>query len=425
MKSYNFKYFVVLLIVFLISANLAWLNPRNNDPDKPRLYKTHNTIPLFWQYNLDSGIEILTTAYFPKIFEKDNTRIDRPTYPALANFLGKTIGLILKPLIKLNELEKAGIGYITLKILIYSLSIILARKILLNYFDEKTTFLAIFFTYAHNFSIFNLTSFSTTDAQFTTPIFILFIFIYLIKNYSISKNILFSIIVGILMLAKSNYAIYLSIIIFLFYKKEWSIIFISIFAHLVPIFLYLSFIKYLNYDFQIIGATEYDQGTWLYEDLKDRNFYNIVNTAFLGLGEFFIKIIISYKIVIIIFFIFGFILKCLKNKIKKNYLVFIGIFIFCTYFQMFVATRYNAYMTYDISIIVYAFAAFGIYQIIDKFENNNIKKFFVPIIMAFYLIYNVAIFIQYPWVHPYNQVAKTPEALNTHLSKYDNITIKD
>ena len=92
---------------------------------------------------------------------------------------------------------------------------------------------------------------------------------------------------------------------------------------------------------------------------------------------------------------------------------------------MFVATRYNAYMTYDISIIVYAFVAFGIYQIIDKFENNNIKKFFVPIIMAFYLIYNVVIMIQYPWVHPYNQVAKTPEALNAHLSKYDNITIED
>ena len=424
MKSYNFKYFVVLLIVFLISANLAWLNPRNNDPDYPRLYKTHNIIPLFWQYNLDSGIEILTTAYFPKIFKKDNTRIDRPTYPALANFLGKTIGLILKPLIKLNELEKAGIGYITLKILIYSLSIILARKILLNYFDEKTTFLAIFFTYAHNFSIFNLTSFSTTDAQFTTPIFILFIFIYLIKNYSISKNILFSIIVGILMLAKSNYAIYLSIIIFLFYKKEWSIIFISIFAHLVPIFLYLSFIKYLNYDFQIIGATEYDQGTWLYEDLKNLNFYNIFNTAYLLLGEFFIKILFAYRLVII-FSILGFLLMYLKNKIKTDYLVFIGIFIFCTYFQMFVASRYTAYMTYDIAIIVYAFAAFGIYQIIDKFKNYNVKKFSIPIIMVFYLIFNVVIMIQYPWVHPYNQVAKTPEALNAHLSKYDNITIED
>ena len=115
----------------------------------------------------------------------------------------------------------------------------------------------------------------------------------------------------------------------------------------------------------------------------------------------------------------------LKNKIKTDYLVFIGIFIFCTYFQMFVASRYTGYMTYDIAIIVYAFAAFGIYQIIDKFKNYNVKKFSIPIIMVFYLIFNVVIMIQYPWVHPYNQVAKTPEALNAHLSKYDNITIED
>jgi hypothetical protein len=70
--------------------------------------KTHNTIPLFWQYNLDSGVEILTAAYFPKIFEVNNTRIDRPTYPAIANFFGKIIGLVLKPFVDLNKLEKSG-----------------------------------------------------------------------------------------------------------------------------------------------------------------------------------------------------------------------------------------------------------------------------------------------------------------------------
>ena len=425
MLKINFKYFAILILVFLISANLAWLNPTDNNPDKPRLYKTHSSIPLFWQYNLDSGIEILTAAYFPKIFETDNTRIDRPTYPALANLFGRTISIILKPFVELNKLERAGIGYIILKILIYSLSIILARKILLNFFDEKTTFLTIFFIYTKSFSIFFLTAFHTTDLQFITPIFILFMFIYLIKNYSISKNILFSILVGILMLGKSNYAIYLSIIIFLLYKKEWSIIFISVLAHLVPIFLYLSFIKYFNYDFQVVGATEFNQGTWLYEDLKNKNFYSIFNTAFLGLGEFIIRIFSSYKLLIIIFSVIGFLFKYLKHKIKTDYLVFIVIFFFCTYFQMFVADRYNAYMTSDISIIIYAFSAFGIYQIIDKLKNYNIKKFSIPCIMVLYLVFNLSHFVHLPWVHPYDQVSKKTEVLNSKLSKLDDIIIKD
>ena len=122
-ENKNFKYLLLLVLVFLISANIAWLNPTNNDPEKPRLYKTHNKIPLFWQYNLDSGVEILTAAYFPKIYEVNKTRIDRPTYPALANFFGKITSLTLKPFINLNKLERAGIGYIILKVIIYSLSL--------------------------------------------------------------------------------------------------------------------------------------------------------------------------------------------------------------------------------------------------------------------------------------------------------------
>ena len=161
MRTNNFKYFGILVIVFLISANIAWLNPTGNDPENPRLYKTHNKIPLFWQYNLDSGIEILTAAYFPKIFEINTTRIDRPTYPAVANSLGKLVSVLLKPFITLNNLERAGIGYIILKILIYSLSLILLKKFLTQYFDEKTTYLAIFFIYVNYHSIFYFTTFHT------------------------------------------------------------------------------------------------------------------------------------------------------------------------------------------------------------------------------------------------------------------------
>ena len=178
MSSKNLKYFVMLFLVFIISANKAWLNPTNNDPNRPILYKTHNTIPLFWQYNLDSGVEILTAAYFPKIFEVNNTRIDRPTYPAIANFFGKIIGLVLKPFVDLNKLEKAGIGYLVMKILVFSISMFLVRKLLLNHFNEKITFLATYFIYASAFSISYFTTFHTTELQFITPIIILSIFIY-------------------------------------------------------------------------------------------------------------------------------------------------------------------------------------------------------------------------------------------------------
>ena len=46
---------LILVIVFIISSNIAWLNPA---PGKES-YRPHNDIPLLWQYNYDSGIEIL------------------------------------------------------------------------------------------------------------------------------------------------------------------------------------------------------------------------------------------------------------------------------------------------------------------------------------------------------------------------------
>ena len=424
MKSKNLKYFYILLVAFVISANIAWLNPTPNDPEKPRLYKTHNKIPLFWQYNLDAGIEILTAAYFPKIFEVNNIRIDRPTYPATANIFGKTMGFVLKPFIDLNSLEKAGIGYLILKILVYSSSIILARKILLLYFDEITIFLALYFTYANAFSIFYFTAFHTTELQFITPIFVLSMFLYLVKNYSVTKNILFSMMVGVLMLAKPNYAVYLSIILFLCYKQKWFEIFVSIISHLVPILTYLIIIKYLNYDLQVTGATDYDQGVWLYKDFLEGNFYNIFYLFFFQLVEFFIKIFSGYRLVIV-FALIGFIFKYLKNEIKKDYLIFLGIFIFCTYFQMFVALRFSEYMNKDLSIIIHAFAAYGVYQILEKMSNIKLKKFIVPIIIFFYLFFEVIRFVHLPWVHPYDQVAKKAEVLNNKLNKLDDIIIED
>ena len=135
--------------------------------------------------------------------------------------------------------------------------------------------------------------------------------------------------------------------------------------------IYLSIIKYLKYDLQVTGATDYDQGVWLYKDFVEGNFYIILQTFYFQLGEFFIKIFSGYKL-LFFFAIFGFIFKYSKNEINRDHLIFLGIFIFCTYFQMFVALRFSEYMNKDLSIIIHAFAAYGIYQILEKM--SNIKK---------------------------------------------------
>ena len=415
----NYRKSLILLgVIFIISANLAWLNPQDTNPKIPRLYKTHQTIPLFWQYNLDSGVEILTAAYFPKIFEVNNTRIDRPVYPIIANIFGKTIGMIASPFINLNKLEKAGIGYLLLKILIFSSSVILMNKIISKYFDNKISYLSIFFTYASPFAIFYITAFHTSELQFITPIFIIYLFTILKDKYSVSKNIVFSILIGILMLAKPNYAVYLTLIFFLIYKKKWVEIFISFFSHLIPIILYLIYINLMNFEFQITGAKDYDQGIWIYNDIKNGNIFEIIKLFIFSFTKFFMSILYNYKI-IFLFAIAGILIKSFKKNIKIDHYVFLFLFVFCTYLQMFVADRYNNYMSYDFAIALNSFAAYGVYELIKSIERFNFRGLFIPVIMALYLTVNIASFIHLPWVHPYNQISKDSNVLNNKLNKLD------
>ena len=169
---------IIILITFLISANIAWLNPA---PDKES-YQPNSKIPLFWQYNYDSGIEILTAAYFPKIFYKDSTRIDRPTYPILANLLGKFSCLTICPFYNLSELEKAGIGYILLKLFIFILALFLINELQINYLNNKEIYLSNFLIFFSIISIGNISLFHTIELQFITPIIVLFFFLYFNKK---------------------------------------------------------------------------------------------------------------------------------------------------------------------------------------------------------------------------------------------------
>ena len=108
----------------------------------------------------------------------------------------------------------------------------------LNQNEILLTNLLIFFSII---SIGNIAAFHTIELQFITPIIITFLFINITKKYSTTKNFLFSIIVGILMLGKPNYAIYLSILVFSIMNKKIIETIISFICHLIR-YLYIIYI---------------------------------------------------------------------------------------------------------------------------------------------------------------------------------------
>lgn len=103
--KFHKKLFLIPVLLFIIGANYAWLNPH----PEYQVYKTLD-FPFFWQFNPDAGVEIISAAYFPDAFKMYKDRINRPTYPLLVNSIATFIKLIIKPFYNVSSLEAAGGG---------------------------------------------------------------------------------------------------------------------------------------------------------------------------------------------------------------------------------------------------------------------------------------------------------------------------
>ena len=427
----NLIIFFIILYVFIVSSNIAWLNPKpeltqDYYPDDysraPGIYKINEKIPLFWQYSADSGVEILTATYFPLIFNTYKTRIDRPTYPIIINILGKTIGTIAKPFKVLSPLEKTGIAYILFKFFVYLSSSYLMYNILNRFISNKNiSLLAVLITYTHPHSIFYATTFHTSELQFITPIITIYFFLNLKENYSNKNNIFYSIIFGCLMLAKQNYAVYLAIAFLSIYHKHWKEIFISFAAHLIPLLIYIYYLNSIGFEYFNYGMqSEYGQLTWIFNELPKRSFIGIIDSIFFVINHFIISLARHYSIWIFLFTI-SLVIAFTNKNINKNIFIFILLFIFINFIQCFVAKRYLPYMTSDISIIIYPFVSIIIYEMLSCLRNinlRNVAKYSIVFIIFITSITSNAHFLD--WVHPYDQKSRNTEILSERLHMIEN-----
>ena len=208
----NKKIILFIILVFFISANIAWLNPR---PDFAA-YAFFQKIPIFWQYNTDASTEILSATYFPYYFLENNIRLERPGYSIIIGSISEFFQLFLN----ISDLKSTAIVFIIFKFTIYITTGLLFFKFAKKFFNEKICLIGILLFFSQKYSIMNATSFHTTELSILSPVLILSFFLITIQNYSVKKNFIFSIIVGFLMMCKPNYATYLSILIFVLLKRN-------------------------------------------------------------------------------------------------------------------------------------------------------------------------------------------------------------
>ena len=386
----NIINFLIILIVFTISSNIAWLNPR---PDF-HVYRTIEFIPLFWQYNVDSPMELLSAAFFPEYFIENPIRMSRPGYPIIVNLISKILYYALSPFISLNYLYYVGAGYLIFKFILYFLSITLLTKLLLNFFNFKHVILINILVFFHYHSIFYATTFHTSELSFITPLIFLTLFFIIKENYSIYKNICFSLIVGILILCKPNYACYLAILVYSFINRYYLQSILSFIIHLLPIFTYLLYLNYVNIEFYHYGIEGAGFLGWFVQAAK-LGPLNLFNELILSILKYFINLF-QYFHFFTICFILGLFYIFPRNK---KIIIFLAIFVFFTWLQIFSTNRWGGYMVADLTVPI---ISLSVLYLINKISILEKPKTLI-IICILYLFINITSFINLPWISPYNQ----------------------
>ena len=415
-----------VLLVFLVSANIAWLNPW---PDKES-FRGIDSVPFMWQYNKAAGVEILSGAFFPGTFRTYTDRINRPTYPLAVNLLGRIIGFAVSPVVDLSPLERAGAGYVILKLLVFYLGAAATFRVLERWMDSGAALFGTLLTLFHAHSMEYAATFQTTELQVFTPVFIIWMALRIIDCEKSCRGeasttswrpaalglrhllriVLWSIVVGVLMLAKQNYAVYLAVLLFAAYKGRWLDAGVSVLAHLFPLLVYLLFLRVVHIPYINHEAADYGQGVWML-DLFRQNPILSLTQVLSSLWRMMVHLTGFFTVWLLV--AAGALARRREIGLQRDHLVFIGLLFFGTWLQLFAAARYYDYMVSDVAILIFGLSGWVAYRWIG---TPRVRSF----ILAIWFAGNVLSFVHFPYVPPYLQPARSTEVLENRLEMVEN-----
>lgn len=419
-----------MLLIFAVSSNIAWLNPF---PERDS-FRGIQTVPFMWQYNRAAGVEIMSAAYFPDAFRTYTDRINRPVYPFAVWALGNTIGVIASPVVNLGPLHRAGAGYVVWKLLVYFVGALALFSILKRWLEPPVAFLGTLLTYFHYHMIEFVATFQTTELQVITPVLVIWLMLRIADkeaNWSLPRRMAAvasaSLLVGVMMLAKQNYAVYLAVLLFLAYKRRFIYAVVSAMVHLIPLGLYLIFLRIVEIPYVNHEAETYGQGVWMLELLRQSPIKSIqqgVDSLWLSLvhlsGFFSIWLVAAIAALA----------HWRKLPVSKDVLVFSGLLLFGTWAQVFVADRYYDYMLSDVAIVVFGLAVWLLWDILKRWDvqRPGIARSLSIAIVGVWFLTNILSFVHFPWVHPFDQPARDQKVLQNRVElveQYDQFTDED
>ena len=256
---------VMVVIIFLISANRAWFYHRVVD-GQYWVLDFPPSVPFMWQYDKDANSQLGSTAFFPDYYQIQPHVIDRPTMQAAGWLVSQGISVFVRPILNIDAMQpmvnkgvelirssdlvvlygagevtqedalhflsryiSAAAGLIIFKIMLYWVAGLMMFHLVRYYSDKNVALFSVLFLFSNGYMVNAIGTYHNYEFQVITPIVVIYFFHQLCIRYSIKKNILFSIIVGLLFMAKANYAAYVAVLLLaIFFVKDRKVLLIGI-----------------------------------------------------------------------------------------------------------------------------------------------------------------------------------------------------
>ncbi|MFH1671770.1 MAG: glycosyltransferase family 39 protein [Candidatus Portnoybacteria bacterium] len=328
--------------------------------------------PLISRYhmNLDVGGFLLLAHDFPRhYFEGNYTLLTRPVYSILVNWMSWPLHLIS------DSYSMTFAAGLILNYILFLFTVYLFYSLLKKFISSRVAFLSslllIFSPLVHIYLVQPETN--------IFGIFSIILSLYLLDNYfssaSLKKLIIFSLVIGILLLGKKLFAISIFILILAFFFKRYKEGIIFFVLHLLPLILWSFWITRVwglpFYDDQV---SRWGVGIWLF-NIFSWPWHQTIKIFIDSIPQFVSSIFYSFLVIPILFIPAGFKRLVLP---RKNILIF-G-FIFSYFILFFITQVYFLRYGFWLFPVIYPLAVLGIDATADflrKYSGRAVPLFYV------------------------------------------------
>jgi len=243
------------------------------------------SIPFLWQYDKDANAQLGSTAFFPDYYRLQPLLTDRPLIHGLGYAIGRVVypfvgwatglpfsadlaqkglGLIERSdlralfpemesdpevrLALLNNYISGAAGLVIFKLLFFFLGGLALFHLARQFSTDAVALFSVGYLFTNGYLVNAIGTYHTYEFQVLSPIIICFLFHQLCRNYSVTRNIGFSLIVGLLMMGKANYAAYIAVLAYalIFLQNRRLVlgaVLLSIVSHSIPWMLWHFFLE--------------------------------------------------------------------------------------------------------------------------------------------------------------------------------------